>query len=94
MEHEPQTYFTENEQDDVKGFTILAAQDDQYHIAEKWLKEDGDDVWMDYWIPEAQLLSRVSDGACEPKAELTDEQFEMVCEMVGWDYTEDAGAVA
>lgn len=88
MEYDSRTYFTENEQNDVKGFTVLAADTDEYHIAEKWLKEDGNDVWIDYWIPEAQLLRRVKDGACEPKAELTDEQFEKVCELVGWDYTE------
>jgi len=95
MEHEPKTYFTEHEQDDVKGFTVLTANNDQYHIAEKWLKDgDEDAIWMDYWIPEAQLLRRVSDGACEPKAKLSDEQYEAVCEFVGWDYTEDGEATA
>jgi hypothetical protein len=63
MEYEPKTYFKEQEEDDVKGFTILAASDDKYHVGEKWLKQDdGDSVWMSYWIPEAQLLRRVSDG--------------------------------
>jgi hypothetical protein len=95
MEYEPQTYFTEHEQDDVKGFTVLTADESEgYHIAEKWLKEEDEgSVWMDYWIPEAQLLSRVSDGACEPKGKLTDEQYEMVCEMVGWEYTNKGEAI-
>jgi len=93
MEYEPQTYFTEHEQDSVKGFTVLATNDEQgYHIAEKWLAEDEDDedVWMDYWIPAAQLSNRAENGECEPKANLTDEQFSQVCEMVGWDYHEGA----
>jgi len=89
MEHEPKTYFTENEQDDVKGFTVLDANDGEYHIAEKWLKSGEEpDVWMDYWIPEAQLLKRAESGDCEPVAELSDEQFEQVCGLVGWDYTD------
>jgi hypothetical protein len=90
MEYEPKTYFKEQEEDDVKGFTILAASDDKYHVGEKWLKqEDGDSVWMSYWIPEAQLLRRVSDGACTPKGKLSDEQFDQVCGLVGWEYNED-----
>lgn len=90
MEHETKTYFTEHEQDDVKGFTIIATDesDSKYHIAEKWLSDEGEDTWMDYWIPEAQLLARVDDGACEPKAQLTDEQYAQICELVGWDYHE------
>jgi|APHM01.1.fsa_nt_gi hypothetical protein len=87
MEHDKQTYFTENEYDDVKGFTILAAGEGEYHIAEKWLKDDGDDVWLDYWVPESDLLERATEGLCEAKAKLTDEQFEAVCQKVDW-YTE------
>lgn len=84
MEHNIKTYFTEHEQDDVKGFTVIGqSASEGYHIAEKWLKPEGDDVWVQYWIPEAQLHRRVDDGACEPKAELSDEQYEQVCELVG-----------
>lgn len=84
MEHNEKTYFTENAQDDVKGFTIIGTSASEgYHIAEKWLKDEGDDVWVQYWIPEAQLTQRIKDGACEPKAELSDKQYEQVCEMVG-----------
>lgn len=96
MEHNERTYFTENEYDDVKGFTVLKTQEGEYHIAEKWLKSgEEEDVWLDYWIPEADLLARVDDGLCEPKGTLTDEQYAAVCEQVGW-YTdeEEAEAVA
>jgi len=91
MEYDTKTYFGEKEQDDVKGFTVLAADDGEYHIGEKWLKGDDEDaVWMDYWIPEAQLLRRVEDGACEPKGQLSDEQFAQVNAFCGIDYTERA----
>jgi hypothetical protein len=104
MEHKERTYFTENEYDDVKGFTVLKTQDGEYHIAEKWLASDAseadsegeassppeneEDVWLDYWIPESDLLSRVEEGLCEPKGTLTDEQYAAVCENVGW-YTDE-----
>lgn len=89
MEHKERTYFTENEYDDVKGFTVLKTQDGEYHIAEKWLKSgEQEDVWLDYWIPESDLLSRVDEGLCEPKGTLTDEQYAAVCENVGW-YTDE-----
>ena len=97
MEYDKQTYFTENEYDDVKGFTILKTHKGNYHIAEKWLasdKEEADSkfasetVWLDYWIPESDLQERVSEGLCEEKAKLTDEQYDAVCERVGW-YTDE-----
>lgn len=87
MNYNARTYFTEREHDDVKGFTVLKAEDGDYHIAEKWLKEDGDDRWLDYWVPESDLMDRVDDGLCEAKGSLTDEQFEAVCREVDW-YTE------
>jgi hypothetical protein len=90
MEYETKTYFGEEEQDDVKGFTVLATDDGEYHIGEKWLKENGDSIWMDYWIPEAQLLRRVEDGACTPKGQLSDEQFAQVNELCGIDHTNRA----
>lgn len=89
MEYEPQTYFTEHEYDDVKGFSVLSAEDGEYHIAEKWLRsgEEQDDVWLDYWVPESDLMDRIADDLCEAKASLTDEQYEQVCQKVG-QYTE------
>lgn len=93
MEYEPKTYFTEGERDDVKGFTLLAAKNGRYHIAEKWLATEEnratEDKWLDYWIPEDELLDRHDKGKCEPKGKLTNEQFEAVCDRVGWDYTEN-----
>lgn len=84
MEYEPKTYFTEIEQDDVKGFTILATDEKMgYHVAEKWIRESEDSTWVQYWVPEPQLHERVKDGACKPKAKLSDEQYEQVCEYVG-----------
>lgn len=92
MEYQERTYFEENEFDDVKGFTVLRAKDGKYHIAEKWLAtEDNraeEDAWIDYWIPESQLVERHDEGHCEPKGKLTDEQFQSVCELVGW-YTDE-----
>lgn len=89
MEYEERTYFVENDYDDVKGFTLLEADSGQYHVGEKWLKDEGDDVWISYWIPESDLVGRVEDGAATEKGKLTDEQFSRVCELVGWRYDQD-----
>ena len=102
MEYDKKTYFTENAQDDVKGFTIIGTSASEgYHIAEKWLASDdtkgssrSEDVWVQYWIPEAQLNQRVKDGACEPKAELSEKQYEKVCDMVGMPDIADGGVTA
>jgi hypothetical protein len=86
MNYDNRTYFEENEAEDVTGFTIVESHDGEYHIAEKWNKSAVDESkWMSYWIPEAQLESRVEKGKCEPKAELKDEQYEKVCSMVDHD---------
>lgn len=84
MEHQTRTYFNENEADDVKGFTIIDTNEEseEYHIAEKWNREDTEAKWLQYWIPEAQLLARVESGECEPKAQLTERQFGQVCDMI------------
>ena len=96
MEYEPQQFFKEHEHDEVTGFTIIEAKDGKYHIAEKWLAADADadspsasEKWMDYWVPESDLLPRVEREECEPAAMLTDEQFEGVCKMVGWRYDKE-----
>lgn len=86
MEYDKATYFTEHEQDDVKGFTVLAAKNDTYHLAEKWLKDEGDNLWMDYTVSESDLLARVEAGECEPVGELSSEQYDKVLDAV--DYTE------
>lgn len=91
MEHDRKTFFAEEEQDDVKGFTVIETSEDMgYHIAEKWIRGEGDGVWVQYWIPEEQLLSRVEAGACTPKGKLTDSQFEKVRELVGMDFDKEA----
>jgi hypothetical protein len=85
MEYETRTYFTEHEEESVKGFTIIGSCDGEYHIAEKWIASNGggpDSKWVSYYVPEAQLNSRVTDGSCEPKAQLTDEQFASVCQKI------------
>jgi hypothetical protein len=91
MKYESRQFFKEHEHDDVKGFTVLQAKDGKYHIAEKWLassdsEADREDKWMNYWVPESDLLPRVESGDCEPAATLSDDQFEGVCKMVGWRY--------
>jgi hypothetical protein len=87
MEYDTSTYFTENEADDVKGFTIIGRNQNsgEYHIAEKWSREDTEDKWLQYWIPEAQLLARVENDKCEERATLTQEQLEKVCSMIDHD---------
>jgi hypothetical protein len=84
MEYQTRTYFKENEAEDVKGFTVIDTNEEsgECHIAEKWSREDTQDKWLQYWIPESQLLSRVEAGKCVEAAELTDEQFEAVCEKI------------
>jgi len=96
MQYDTRTYFEENGADDVKGFTIIGqdADTEEYHIAEKWVRDSADDTWVQYWIPEAQLLSRVNSGACSPKATLSEEQYETVCDKVGLDETGVAQATA
>lgn len=84
MEHEPQTFFEEHEEDSVNGYTLLATDDKRgYHIAEKWERESGESVWIDYWIPTEQFESRLENDKCSKKATLTDDQFVRVCEKVG-----------
>ena len=87
MSHETGTYFREHEQDDVKGFTIIGQVEsaDEYHIAEKWQKEEAADSWVAYHIPAASLANRVSTDKCEPVGTLSDEQFAAVCEKVDHD---------
>lgn len=85
MEHEITTYFEENEEDAVKGFTIIDHAGDEYHIAEKWVKPDADNKWLQYHIPAEQLEARIAQGKCQPKAQLTDEQFAAVCEAIDHD---------
>jgi len=94
MEYSQATYFTENEYDYTKGFTILDADDGIYHIAEKWLASEDEDAtpqdntWISYQVSERDLLDRIEEGHCEKKGELTDEQFAAVCEKSGWAYDE------
>lgn len=86
MEYSTKTYFVENEEPLVKGFSIVAVspENGNYQIVEKWARdeEDGGPKWVQYTIPEAQLLSRVRDGSCEKKGKLTDEQYEAVTDNV------------
>lgn len=92
MEYDNRTFFKEHEEDDVKGFTVLRVNEDAYHIGEKWLahNDEDEDVWVQYVIPESQLLRRVEAGECEPVGQLSDEQFDKVVSLVGM----DMGAVA
>lgn len=79
MEHNKATYFVENEEPNVKGFTIIETGDEQYHIAEKWDDPNDSEKWLSYWIEAEELAARIGAGHCEKKAELTDKQFEKVC---------------
>jgi hypothetical protein len=85
MEYEPQTFFEEHEEEAVSGFTLLATDSKRgYHIAEKWERESGESVWVDYWIPADEFEARIDNGHCSKKATLTDDQFARVCEQVEW----------
>lgn len=84
--HQTGTYYEEHEHDDVNGFAIINDREGEVHVAEKWLRpeDEGGDKWLDYWMSVEDLNRRVEEGACEKKAELTDEQYAAVCENVGW----------
>jgi hypothetical protein len=81
MEYDTRTYFEEKDCDEVNGFVVVDTNTDsqQYHIAEKWVRDLTDDKWIQYWIDASRLSERVDDGKCEPKATVTDEQYEAVC---------------
>jgi hypothetical protein len=96
MSYERKAYFVEHEYDDVNGFIILQSKNGMYQIAEKWFKEDdenADGVWMDYLIPKSDLQDRIDAGHCEHKAQVSDRQFEAVCEKVGWNEMSSAEQV-
>lgn len=93
MEYPRRTYFAEHEEESVKGFTIIKAQDGKYHLAEKWRRDGAEDKWIQYWITEEELLARVEDDKCEAKAKISPEQFKQVCEFVGF-YEEEAEKVS
>ena len=81
---EARTYYTENEYDDVKGFTILDAKDDHLHIAGKWLRSgDEEDRWLDYNIPRSQLAERLDKDLAEHRGTISQEQYEAVCRATG-----------
>jgi len=86
MKYDAQTFFTEEEYENVSGFTVLAAREGRYHIAEKWEKDSGQDRWIAYGVPASDFEQRVARGACEQKAELTEEQYSAVCEKVNFRY--------
>lgn len=85
MEYEIRTYFDELEQDDVNGFAVIGTvpSDNEYQVAEKWQRADAEDIWIQYHIPASDLQNRISDGNCETKGNLTQEQYEAVCQKVG-----------
>lgn len=85
MEYDTRTYFVEHEESQVKGFTIIDTNEGEYHLAEKWNKDDGSGSWLQYYITADSLQSRVEQGLCEKKATLTDEQFEKVCSNIEHD---------
>ena len=87
MRYTKGTYFVEQEDESVKGFSVidLNKQSEQYQIAEKWKRTASPDRWITYWIPAARLLERVEEGKCQPKAQLSDKQFSQVCAKIDHD---------
>lgn len=83
MEFEQGDYLTDTEEDCVKGTTVLGIDDGGYHLAEKWLREEKDDIWIQYHVSEAEMEKRVESGSIVRKGSLTDEQFAQVAELVG-----------
>lgn len=92
MEYDAKTFFTEHEADSVNGFVVINAENGRYQIAEKWLKDDGEDRWISYVVPESDLLARVESEACEPKGHVSDDQYEAVCKKAGVPTAEKAEA--
>lgn len=80
MKYDIQSYFKEIADNEVTGFTIIERRNGQYRLAEKWSRPDGDAIWQTYWIPESQLVDRTEAGLCERVGELTEEQFQQVCQ--------------
>jgi len=81
MEYEPGDFFTEHDDDAVKGFAIIETDESEgYRIAEKW-QHSGN--WTTYWRPADQLLERVVDGNCEKTKTLSDEQFNGLLKLAG-----------
>ncbi len=86
MRYDTRQYFNEGESDSVKGFTIIETNEEspEYRIIEKWLASDderSEDNWVDYWISEEDLLTRVEGDCCQPVKKLSEEQLEEVCEL-------------
>ena len=79
MRFNRKTYFAENGDPTVPGFTIIECGDGQYRIAEKWYRNNGS-TWVTYWIEDTELHERVDRDVCEPKGQVSDEQFEKICE--------------
>lgn len=84
MEYDTRTYFDEQEEESVNGFVVIGSDEEseEYHLAEKWNREDKEAKWIQYWIPQEQLARRVEQDKCEPKAELSQKQYEKVCDNI------------
>jgi hypothetical protein len=83
MEHQRRAFFSEHEADDVTGFVIIEVNEDseQYRVAEKWNRSEGDSVWLTYWISEQALADRMARDACSYKQQLSANQFEGILNL-------------
>lgn len=80
MSFERRQFFREYDDPTVSGFTIIDTGEESYRIAEKWNRSDGEPVWTTYWITESKLEDRIESDGCEPVGNLTDDQFQRVCQ--------------
>lgn len=86
MEYDRQTYFEENREDAVPGFTVVETNPERgYRMVEKCdsplLSCEGP-IWYDYWISESDLSDLIESGSANCAGKLTDEQFAQVCDKV------------
>lgn len=94
MDFDRKQYFTELADATVKGFTIIEHSDGDHEptddsapsgpsvrVAEKWKRSHGK-KWHAYWIPISKLEERLSEEKVEYVGDLTDDQFDQVCQKV------------
>lgn len=89
MDYDRKQYFQEHDDPTVSGFTVIDTDPDEgYRVAEQWQRTHGNQ-WVAYWVSEDKLSERVAEGQCEAIGEVTDEQFEKICQRVEEDAIPD-----
>jgi hypothetical protein len=95
MEFDTGAFFSENEDDEVRGMAIIETAEERgplgevpaYRIAEKWEPAGEEPQWVKYWMSAETLHARLQSGKCEYLKELSDDQFEGVLSLAGVEKT-------